>query len=162
MALKFCVSFDIKLHKKQDKLKKIRTRVSEDFLGLKVTTPQIWGSAEISTGLGVFLKILSCWIFLKKFLVTFYCFFVQFFSKNSQKVRVTNLAKMADIIKFFLETCYLRSLDPIYHILCHSIGFMIFCDMRNVGHKIEIVAKNNFFFEFVFSPKFLVTIKPIL
>ena len=37
---------------------KIRPRISEDFLGPKVTTPQIWGSAEISTGLGVFLKIL--------------------------------------------------------------------------------------------------------
>ena len=39
---------------------KIRPRVSEDFLGPKVTTPEILGSAEISTGLGVFLKILGC------------------------------------------------------------------------------------------------------
>ena len=52
MALKFCVSFDIKLHKKQDKLKKICTRISQDFLGPKIPTLQIWGSAEISTGLG--------------------------------------------------------------------------------------------------------------
>ena len=45
---------------------KIRPWVSEDFLGPKVTTPpqkKIWGSAEISTGLGVFLKILRDRIF---------------------------------------------------------------------------------------------------
>jgi hypothetical protein len=60
----------------------IRARISKDFLGPKVTKfiylPfQIWGSAKISMGLGVFLKILSCRIFTKKFLVTFYCFFFQ-------------------------------------------------------------------------------------
>ena len=36
---------------------KIRPQVLENFLGPKVTTPEILGSAEISTGLGVFLKI---------------------------------------------------------------------------------------------------------
>ena len=40
--------------------KKIRPWVSEDFLEPKVTTPpKIWGSAEIFTGLNVFLKFWS-------------------------------------------------------------------------------------------------------
>ena len=34
-------------------------RPEEDLLGPKVTLPQIWGSAEIPRGLGVFLDILS-------------------------------------------------------------------------------------------------------
>ena len=57
--VKFCIRECLEVKMDQ----KIRPRVSEDFLGPKVTTPQIWGSAEISTGLGVFLKILSCRIF---------------------------------------------------------------------------------------------------
>ena len=92
---------------------KIRPWISEDFLGPKVTTSQIWGSAEISTGLGVFLKILSCRIFEKNILVTFYCCFFRFFSKNCQKVKVTNLTKNGQNYQSLLETCVLRSLDTI-------------------------------------------------
>ena len=51
--VKFCIRECLEVRMGQ----KIRPRVSEDFLGPKVTTPQILGSAEISTGLGVFLKI---------------------------------------------------------------------------------------------------------
>ena len=50
---------------------KIRPRVSEDFLGPKVTTPEILGSAEISTGLGVFLKI---WVVGQNFFQKSYIF----------------------------------------------------------------------------------------
>ena len=76
MTLNFRVEFDTKLHKKPNRAKKTRTRVSEDFLRPKVTTPQIWGSAKISGGVGIFLKILSCGIFFPKlfshFLVLFF------------------------------------------------------------------------------------------
>ena len=57
MTLKFCVNFDIKLHKKQDKFKKIHTRVSEDFLGPKVTTPKFGGQQ----------KFLRVWVYFWKF-----------------------------------------------------------------------------------------------
>ena len=46
MTLKFRVKFYTNLHKKQDKLKKIRTRVSEDFLGPKVTNPPKFGGRQ--------------------------------------------------------------------------------------------------------------------
>ena len=86
MTLNFRVEFDTKLHKKPNRAKKTRTRVSADFLGPKVTTPQIWGSAEISAGLGVFLKILDCGIFFKKischFLVLFFLIFFKKLSKS--------------------------------------------------------------------------------
>ena len=66
MTLKVLVKFDTKLLKNRNRAKKTGTWVSEDFLGPKVTTPQIWGSAELSAGLGVFLKICSCQLFKKK------------------------------------------------------------------------------------------------
>ena len=47
---------------------------------------QIWGSAELSAGLGVFLKICSCQLFLKKnfshFLLLFFSIFFQKLSKS--------------------------------------------------------------------------------
>ena len=86
MTLTFRVEFDTKLHKKPNRPQKIRTWAEEDFLGPKVTTPQIWGSAEISRGLGVFLKILDCGIFFKKischFLVLFFLIFFKKLSKS--------------------------------------------------------------------------------
>jgi hypothetical protein len=88
---KVFVKFDTKLLKIRNRAKKTRTRVSEDFLGLKVTTPQILGSAEILAGLGVFFKICSCQLFFKKNLVTFYCCFFQFSPRNYQQVKVNNL-----------------------------------------------------------------------
>ena len=39
MTLKFCVEFDKNSHKSQNGPKKIRTRISEDFLGPDITTP---------------------------------------------------------------------------------------------------------------------------
>ena len=101
---------------------------------------KIWGSAEISTVRAPFLKILSCRIFFKKFLVTFYCCFFRFFSKNCQKVKVTNLTKNDQNYQILLETCFLISLDTIWWIFYHSIINMSFCDMRNREHKIEIWA----------------------
>ena len=80
--VKFCIweCLEVKMGQK------IRPWVSEDFLGPEVTTPQILGSAEISTGLGVFLKILSYRIFWKKkLLVTFYCCFFRFFLQKLSK-----------------------------------------------------------------------------
>ena len=86
MTLKVLVKFDTKLIKNRSRAKKIRTRVSEDFLGPKVTTPQIWGSAEVSAVLGVFLKICSCQLFFKKnfshFLLLFFPIFFQKWSKS--------------------------------------------------------------------------------
>ena len=128
MTLKVLVKFDTKLLKTRNRAKKIRTRVLGDFLGPKVTTPQIWGSAEVSAVLGVFLKICSCQLFSKKILVTFYCCFFQFFSKNGQKVKVNNFAGNCQNHQILLETCSLRSLDTVWYILCYSIGFIIFCD----------------------------------
>ena len=51
--VKFCIRDYSEVKMEQ----KIRPRISEDFLGPKVTTPEILGSAEISTGLGAFFKI---------------------------------------------------------------------------------------------------------
>ena len=83
---KHFVKFDTKLLKNRNRAKKIRTRVSGDFLGPKVTTPQIWGSAEVSAVLGVFLKICSCQLFFKKnfshFLLLFFPIFFQKWSKS--------------------------------------------------------------------------------
>ena len=50
-----------------------------------------------------------------------------------------------------------RNLDTICFILHNRIGFMIFCDMRNLGHnQIEFWQKKSFFdfvqFLGVFSP----------
>jgi hypothetical protein len=44
---KFFVKFDTKLLKNRNRENKTRTRVSEDLLGPKVTTPKILGLAEI-------------------------------------------------------------------------------------------------------------------
>ncbi len=86
MTLKVLVKFDTKLLKNRNRPKKTRTWVSEDFLGPKVTTPQIWGSTESSAGLGVFLKICSCQLFFKKnfshFLLLFFPIFFQKLSKS--------------------------------------------------------------------------------
>ena len=83
---KVLVKFDTKLLKNRSRAKKIRTWVSEDFLGPKVTTPKIWGSTESSAGLGVFLKICSCQLFFKKnfshFLLLFFPIFFQKWSKS--------------------------------------------------------------------------------
>jgi len=66
--------------------KKKNPRGTKNFLGPKVTTPQIWGSAEISAGLSVFLKICSCQLFFKKnfshFLLLFFLIFFQKWSKS--------------------------------------------------------------------------------
>ena len=80
----------------------------------------------------------------KKIWVTFYCCFFRFFSKNCQKVKVTNLTKNGQNYQFFLEICFLSSLDTIWWIFYHGFVFMNFCDMRNRRHKIEIWAKNFF------------------
>ena len=92
---------------------KIRPWVSEDFLGPKLTIPQIWGSAEISTGLGVFLKILRDRILWKKIFSHFLLLFFRFFSKNCQKAKVNVLAGNGRNHQILLETCFLRSLDTI-------------------------------------------------
>jgi hypothetical protein len=56
-------------------------------VGPNVTTPQIWGSKEISAGMGVSLKIVSCRIFFKNifsfFLLLFFPIFFQKFSKSN-------------------------------------------------------------------------------
>ena len=86
MTLKVLVKFDTKLLKNRNRAKKTRTWVLEDFLGPKVTTPQIWGSAEVSAVLDVFLKICSCQLFFKKnfshFLLLFFPIFFQKWSKS--------------------------------------------------------------------------------
>ena len=66
--------------------KKIHPWVSEDFLGPKVTTPQIWESAEISTGLGVFFENFELPDFLKKTFLSLFTpvFFSIFFQKLSK------------------------------------------------------------------------------
>ena len=49
------------------------------------------------------------WDFYKKqILVTFYCCFFRFFSKNCQKVKVTNLTKNGQNYQIMLETCFLN------------------------------------------------------
>ncbi len=86
MTLKVLVKFDTKLLKNRSRAKKTRTRVSGDFLEPKITTPKIWGSAEVSAVLGVFLKICSCQLFFKKnfshFLLLFFPIFFQKWSKS--------------------------------------------------------------------------------
>ncbi len=78
--------FTLKSPQNPKRGKKIHSWVSEDFLGPKVTTPQIWGSAEVSAVLGVFLKICSCQLFFKKkfshFLLLFFPIFFQKWSKS--------------------------------------------------------------------------------
>jgi len=66
------------------------------LLESKFMTPQILGSAEISTGLGVFLKILSYRIFWKKI---FRAVFFDFFPKCVKKQRSIFWHEMAEIIK---------------------------------------------------------------
>jgi hypothetical protein len=42
----------------------------------------------------------------------------------------------------FFTTYSLRSYkDTILHTLYHIIGFMTFCDIKNLGNKIEILVK---------------------
>ena len=79
----------------------------------------------------------------KTILVTFYCCFFQFFSKNCQKVKVTNLTKNDQNYQILLETCFLRSLVTIWWIFYHSIVLMSFWDMGNWVHKLKIWAKNS-------------------
>ena len=81
MTLKFRVKFYTNLHKKQDKLKKIRTRVSEDFLGPKVTTPPNLRVDRNFYGPGRIFENFELWDFLKKnfghFLLLFFSIFFQ-------------------------------------------------------------------------------------
>ena len=84
MTLKFRVKFYTNLNKKQDKLKKIRTRVSEDFPGLKVTTPpppQFGGRKQFLRAWAYFENF-ELWDFLKK---NFGHFKLLFFSISFQK-----------------------------------------------------------------------------
>ena len=81
---------------------------------------------------------------IKKKFSHFWVLFCLIFSKNDQKVKVSNLARNGWYHQIVLKTCYLRSLDTMWYILYHSIGSMIFCDMRNPRHKIEILAKKQF------------------
>ena len=59
-------------------------------------------------------EIFPKWDFYeKKFWSLFTAVFFDFFSKNCQKVKVTNLAKNDQNYQILLETCFLRSLDTI-------------------------------------------------
>ena len=101
--------------------------------------------------------------FMKKIWVTFYCcFFFRFFSKNCQKVKVTNLTKNGQNYQFFLEICFLSSLDTIWWIFYHGFVFMSFCDMRNRRHKIEIWAKKFFFNHTFYCWKMFSAIKRVV
>ena len=62
MALKFRVKFYTNLQQNKISSKKYAHGLRKTFYNLK-SLRQIWGLVEISTGLGVFLKILSCGIF---------------------------------------------------------------------------------------------------
>ena len=53
----------------------------------------------------------------KKILVTFYCCFFRFFSKNCQKVKVINLTKNGQNYQILLEKCFLRSLELRHHLI---------------------------------------------
>jgi len=115
--VKFCIRECLEVRMGQ----KIRPRVSEDFLGPKVTTPQIWGSAEISTGLGVFLKILSYRIFWKKifshFLLLFFSIFFQKLSKIKGQYFGRKWPKLSNFVRnMFFEVFrhHLINILPYY------------------------------------------------
>ena len=59
-AQNFLVKIDIKFNISQNNDEKIRTCISGDFVGPKVVTPKILGSAEISAARSVFLKFWGC------------------------------------------------------------------------------------------------------
>ena len=93
---------------------KIRPRFSEDFLGPKVTNSPNLGVGRNFYGSGHILENFKLTDFLEKqILVTFYCCFVLFFSKNCQKVKVTYLTKNGQNYQIMLKTCFLRSLETI-------------------------------------------------
>ena len=138
MTLKVLVKFDTKLLKNRSRAKKIRTWVSEDFLGPKVTTPQIWGSTESSAGLGVFLKICSCQLFFKKnfshFLLLFFAIFFQKLSKSQcQKFG----RKWPISLNFFKNMLF----EVFRHHVVHIILYYWFCEFLWLGQKVEILAK---------------------
>ena len=59
-------------------------------------------------------EIFQKWDFYeKKFWSLFTAVFFDFFPKNCQKVKVTNLTKNDQNYQILLETCFLRSLDTI-------------------------------------------------
>ena len=86
MTLNFGVEFDTKLHKKPNRAKKTRTRVSADFLGPKVTTPPNLGVDRNFCGSGrIFENFRLRDFFQKNFLSLFSAFFSDFFQKIVKK-----------------------------------------------------------------------------
>ena len=99
------------------------------------------------------------------FLLLFFQIFFKIskFSKNTQKVKVNILAINTQNHQILLKTYSLMSLDIIWYILWYSIDFTIFCDIRNQGHKMDILAKNCFFFAkiSILCPRFLTSQKMV-